>query len=463
MSSVSDKPAAESLGRLDEALRLLEQEGRAVTPSSEATLAALFDLVQRVLCATSVSMACRVAADGWKSLVPCAAVAVAVVRRGTCRVEAVAQVDQFDRNSEQIARYEAVCRRLLAPSAELATSNSRLVRLDGLICLPLGGDDDRPTAVCLIDGGITTGADAADHVLELIAESISRPLSVRLAALQGAGRRKWWGRLRHILRNNRRVAWLAAAVLAAGACLPVPYQVHCDCELQPVVRRHVVAPFDGVLDKSFCKPGDVVAAGQILARLDAKELTWELASVTADRDRAEKSRDVNFSSGKTAASQIDRLDARRLDERRKLLEHRLSHLDVKSPIAGVVVSGDLDRAEGAPVKLGRSLFEVSPLDEMVVEVLVPETEIDRVRVGQEVDISLDAMPGTTLNGSIARIYPRAEIRREANVFVAEVTMSNDDGDLRPGMKGRAAVRTDRAPLAWVATHRLFETISRWLW
>jgi multidrug resistance efflux pump len=65
-------------------------------------------------------------------------------------------------------------------------------------------------------------------------------------------------------------------------------------------------------------------------------------------------------------------------------------LDIKSPIDGVVISGDLKRAEGAPVAIGQTLYEIAPLDRMVAEVAIPDDEISRVRLAQSVTINLDA-------------------------------------------------------------------------
>lgn len=153
--------------------------------------------------------------------------------------------------------------------------------------------------------------------------------------------------------------WRRSVVTAAviGAMfVPLPLGVRCDCELQPEVRLSVAAPFSAVWRKSYVRPGDVVAAGQSLGLLDVAELQRELAAATAERDRAAKSADVNGAAGRTAAAQIDRLEVRRIDERRALLAERLANVEVKSQIAGVVLSGECDRAAGAPLRQGAVLY-----------------------------------------------------------------------------------------------------------
>lgn len=417
--------------------------------------AVLLDLTQRLLEAESSASTCRMLADALQELTACEAAVVAVVRGRRCRIEAVSHTDSIDAAAPRIRDLETVC--------SAATLGNESTTLGGEAeVLRFCSDDDRPVAIALLVGGEPTAAAACSDRSSLV-EVVGPVLDAKLTALRHRRGRKPFDVAWRAIQHNRRLAGTIAIATAALALIPLPYQVRCDCELQPVVKRHVAAPFDGVFQRSLVKPSDVVTAGQVLGLLDAKELAWELAGLTADRDRAAKSRDVNQAAGKTAAAQIDRLEAARLDERRKLLEHRLQNLEIKTPIAGVVVIGDLEKSEGVPVTLGQSLYEVAPLDRMVVEVLVPEAEIDRVRVGQTVHVTLDAEPVAGLSGAVSRVYPRAEVRNEANVFVVEVQCDNAEGRLRPGMKGRAAVRTDRSPLFWIVTHRVFETAYRLLW
>ena len=69
-----------------------------------------------------------------------------------------------------------------------------------------------------------------------------------------------------------------------------------------------------------------------------------------------------------------------LDLKLELLESRSKKLEIKSPIRGIVLRGDQKRAEGMPVTLGQNLFEVAPLDKMVVEVAIPERDFTQAKV-----------------------------------------------------------------------------------
>jgi hypothetical protein len=124
-----------------------------------------------------------------------------------------------------------------------------------------------------------------------------------------------------------------------------------------------------------------------------------------------------------------------------------------------VLSGDQQRAEGAPLTIGQSLFEVAPLDNMVVELAVAESEITHIRQNMAVVIELDAFPRRKIDGAIVKINPRSETKEERNVFIAEVHIDNVDGTLRPGMNGRAKIRGDRHLLAWNLFHKPWQLLA----
>src|SRR5581483_4853647 len=108
-------------------------------------------------------------------------------------------------------------------------------------------------------------------------------------------RRLTWARLvqQAGLWGWRRLA-TAAAIASLVLAVPLEYRISCSFTLEPVSRRFVAAPFEGIFEKSLVKPGDMVQRGQLLARMDGREVRWELAGLDADRSRADKSRDSNL-------------------------------------------------------------------------------------------------------------------------------------------------------------------------
>lgn len=255
---------------------------------------------------------------------------------------------------------------------------------------------------------------------------------------------------------------LGICLLVAVLFLPVHYRIGCDCRIEPVTRRYVAAPYDGILKTALVTSGATVEAGDVLAVMDGREIRWELAGIVAERDRAAKQSEAAFAQHEFAAANVGRLEADRLELKKELFENRQQNLEIKSPIAGIVVFGDLEKAEGAPVTCGETLFEIAPLAEMVVELSVPEREIPYVSEGQPVSIRLEACRKSPLQAKIERIHPRSQIRDQQNVFLAEVTLTNETGELRPGMQGSARIHGPSRTLGWIVFHKPWETVCWWL-
>jgi multidrug efflux pump subunit AcrA (membrane-fusion protein) len=258
---------------------------------------------------------------------------------------------------------------------------------------------------------------------------------------------------------------LAAGALASVAALltvPMPYRISAACRLEPVERRLSPAPFDGLLKTTVAAPGDIVSSGELLATLDGREIQWELAGVVADQQRALKERDAHLAAQDIAKSYLSELEAERLAARETLLRDRLTRLEVRSPIDGVVLSGSLDRRENVPVSIGQTLYEIAPVETLRLEVAVPSAEVSHVRPGLSVEVRMDGSADEVVMGTIERLRPSSETRDGHNVFVAELILDNPTGRWRPGMEGLVRITSDRHPIGWNLLHRPWDyVLSRW--
>lgn len=273
-------------------------------------------------------------------------------------------------------------------------------------------------------------------------------------------RATWWMRLKSLIAETvsgrglklTSIALFATAVIMA---IPMPYKPKCECRLAPSLRRFVAAPFDATLKTVHVEPGDVVEIGSPMADLDEREIDWELAAIEAELQQANKRRSAALATASLAEAQIAEFDGKRLEARRDLLVSRSSRLAISAPMAGIVVDGDLTRAEGMPLEMGQSLFEIAPLERFVCEIHVPEFDVNEVAIGQHVAISLDAQPSDELVGVIQRIRPQAEPWEDSIGFVVEVEVDNETGLLRPGMTGQAKITTAAHPIGRNLFHRAY--------
>ncbi len=472
LSASSRHDESEVQRRLITAARKAEAEAR--------DAAALLEIVGKVVASPDLRRACYALVNHVQELLGCEQVAISLRRRGrgSCRLAAVSEKAQFDVRSERSRAIESACDEAVLrgepttwPPHDPAQAHSLLAHKH--LCDHLGMP--RATSVPLLNGdGQVIGAVLLLHANDEPDDERGRALNLLNAAGAHIGgaidlvRRLEGSRLTRCLRAIGRLwttwkgklVFVAAALLLAAMWIPLPYKITCDSQIEPVRRRFVAAPFEGTLEKSLAKPGDLVREGQVLARMDGREIRWERAAAVADHEQEAKRRDSALAKKDFAEAQIARLEMQRLEVKLQLLDKRAENLEIKSPIDGIVTSGDLERAEGAPLTIGQSLFEIAPLDKMVVEIAVPDEEISHVADGQEAVIRLDAYPGETWRAKLANLQPRAEIRDHENVFVAEVPLDNSSGMLRPGMKGRAKVVTPHKTLGWILFHRPWNYLTK---
>ncbi|MCA9049926.1 MAG: HlyD family efflux transporter periplasmic adaptor subunit, partial [Planctomycetaceae bacterium] len=389
-----------------------------------------------------------------------------------CRLVATAQRIPIDRQSEttrslEAALQESLSRRSSAvwPAADATNRHALLAHQAAaeatlsaaVVSCPLITETGQNTGAVLVcwGSGIEDIAEKSRTAERFLTASM--PVTAAVLAAQrktSAGlRQRFRQTLRRADANRMRAISAVAAVCVGILLLPIDYRVTCDSELQPLSRRFVAAPFEAPLQSSFVEPGDVVEADQLLARLDGRELRWELAGITADLAKATKEHNTFLSEQEFGDAAIARHEMERLENRAALLAGREHQLEVRSPVAGVVVSGDLKGSEGVPLTTGQSLFEIAPLDRMLIEVAVPEDDIRHVRPGMSVRVQWDALPEQILQADIVRVHPRSELRDHESVFIAEAEIDNAAEVLRPGMKGSAKISTGRRMLGWNLFHK----------
>ncbi len=449
---------------------------------NSATSAAPLDLTGRLVESQSTRQAAQVLADELQRLTGCDRVAV-LLRRGrlgSLALEALSGVRRFDRRSELVRLVEAAGRyAMLRPDLTVwpaashadertdppldepaARSLEKLAGAAGAECvvsLPLRDGEENLEGACILWGAPQGLANShCKDLLQGIQTSTANCLGLVARARSGVRRLVWRSLAETVSRWNKSLVIATVLVAVALLALPLPHKIACDCRIRPVTRRFVAAPHDGILERALVESGEVVSQGQILARMDGREIRWELASLYADRAAAMKKRDVAMASHDAGKVQFAKLDVERLDLKIQVLEHRAENLELKAPIDGIVIRGDLDKAEGAPLTVGQTLFEIAPLDKMVVELEVPEADIAYVREKLNTTFRLDAYPGRSWRGPVDKIQPRTEQRDQNEVFVAEFSQDNPQQLWKPGMSGRAKITSSLKPLGWILFHRAWE-------
>ena len=165
----------------------------------------------------------------------------------------------------------------------------------------------------------------------------------------------------------------------------------------------------------------------------------------------------------TAQAQIAQANADKAQAQIDLLEFQISQSRLVTPLAGVVVKGDLKRQIGAPVKTGDILFEVCPLESIRAQLLIPDDLVLYMQVGQEGRLATASYPDKPIRFVIERIDPMAEVVNQRNVFKVRARLTETYPWMRPGMEGVAKVEVGKKPYIWIWTRKLTNWIRMKFW
>ncbi len=101
---------------------------------------------------------------------------------------------------------------------------------------------------------------------------------------------------------------------------------------------------------------------------------------------------------------------------------------------------------------GTPVITVADLDNVWLRAYIDETDLGRVKVGQEAEVATDSYPGKTYRGRVSFIASEAEFtpknvqtpkERVKLVYRVKVDIANPDRELKPGMPADATILVDK--------------------
>jgi RND family efflux transporter MFP subunit len=237
-------------------------------------------------------------------------------------------------------------------------------------------------------------------------------------------------------------------------------EIRAPIDLRPLAQADVGAKTLGYLDAVLVDRGDRVRRGQLVAVVRPSDLPDQLAAARgtlaqaeastalarANRERAARLAPKGFVSEQElqqAETALAGSEATLAASRANVdaLATRLGEMRIESPLDGYVSVRRLDPgALVGPTAGSGAILTVQRIDVLRVFVPVNERDVERLRVGQDAHVELDALPGRIVAGKVVRLSPSFD--PVARTLDAEVHIQNVDGALRPGMYGRAALVTD---------------------
>ena len=460
---------------------LLRQE----VASRREQSAVILKLLHAVLAHTSVKAAALEAANVLATYLACERVSIGLSYGLSARLVALSHIAHFERDREFIREIEAamneaidqdcflVYRQGAKPCAAVMQAHARLAKQQGnkIIYTRVLATQSGPIGAITCELG--NKADLTKDKLALY-ETVSRILGPVLS-LRMKNEASWLKKTFSALRASLasllglsylkiKIALLSAMLAITGlSVLPGTFEVKASATLQGKVRQLLVAPQDGFIEKGMVSAGDLVEQGKVLATLDDSRLQLERQKWQSESNKLKKQYQQAFSERERA--QLGILQARldQVSAELQLIDAQIARTRLTAPFDGIVLSGDLDQAQGSPVTQGQVLFEVTPLDHYRVMLEVDEHDIARLQPGQSGSLIMTALPGTRFNLTLEKVIPVAISSDGYNYFRVQARLEQPSPLLRPGMRGVAKITIAQRDLLWIWTHELKERLSLWLW
>jgi RND family efflux transporter MFP subunit len=268
--------------------------------------------------------------------------------------------------------------------------------------------------------------------------------------------------------------------------------------LFPFEEAIISAEVDGPLQQVFADLGDSVTQGQVLARISDEEQKYLVAQQEAQlrqslerlglKDEKDRVKDIRetpdvrraradlfdaetrykrvrelVDQGIGPRSDLDQAQARfqaaqaaydqTLNQTRNLIQEverfkasldlqrkKLRDTTVRAPFAAYVK--ERQATAGQFVRANTPLFTLVKIDPVRLRIEAPERMAPWIKLGQKVEVQLEAFAGRTFEGKVWRISPTVD--QTKRTFVVEALIANRGNELKPGSYARARIATDKS-------------------
>jgi HlyD family secretion protein len=130
-----------------------------------------------------------------------------------------------------------------------------------------------------------------------------------------------------------------------------------------------------------------------------------------------------------------------------LAETQLGYTVLRAPFKGIITNRNIE--PGEVVSLGQEVFSIADLSSIELKIYVDETEIGKVKPGQDADVTVDTFPAKVFKGKVSFISPEGEFtpkiiqthkERVKLVYLVKILIPNPDLELKPGMPADAVLK-----------------------
>jgi HlyD family secretion protein len=233
--------------------------------------------------------------------------------------------------------------------------------------------------------------------------------------------------------------------------------------VEPVDTVAVKSQASGLIMKMPVEVGTYVKPGDLIAQIDTRNLQNDYTRAVAAAQAAESTVVANaaalrraeelYKQGVITAVEYESAVVSNANARSSLVaaqtnlrvaQQNLEFATVRAEVSGTIISksasvGTVAASALSNVGGGSTLVTIADLSQVRMRVLVNETDIAQVRVGQAADVQIDALPNRRFRGTVQKIEPQAVIQQSVTMFPVLVSIENTDQALLPGMNGEVSM------------------------
>lgn len=260
----------------------------------------------------------------------------------------------------------------------------------------------------------------------------------------------------------------------------IRFTVNAAGDIGPAEQVSVRPEVNGKVDNLAVDVGDIVKKGDLLFSLDDRDLQTEKQSQEKEIERArlqleQAERNYRRSEQLFAAKLISQElyedtktqfelannALQRAEKALDLVNEQLRKTRIVAPFDCTVLTRPVSVGQAVSgsggFNSGTEVLTIADLSEMVVNAHINQADVTRLRVGQDVLVSVEAVPGLVVTGKVERVAPQVTIKNNIKGFAARILLKDVDQRIRPGMTAAvqipvaAAENVVAVPLAAVFT------------
>lgn len=203
--------------------------------------------------------------------------------------------------------------------------------------------------------------------------------------------------------------------------------------VQAFAVNNIAPQSGGRIQKINVEVGDFVGKDQVLAEMDRVQLDQAKLRLSNAETELGRLKQL-YEQGGLAQSDYEAAELN-FQVSKSTYDNLLENTILRSPISGVVSARNYDR--GDMYGMAAPIFTVQQITPVKILVGISEGDYTKVKKGDNVTLTVDALPGKTFSGSIKRIYPTIDpMTHTVNI---EVNVPNQNRELRPGMYAKVNV------------------------